>query len=291
MSEFAQQIVNGLAAGAIYALVAVGYNLVYGLLGLINFAHGHVYMVGTFVVLSLMASGIPFPIALVGGMIVGALLGLLIERVAYRPLRSANRIVPTVSAVAASLVLENAAILIWGPQARRFDAPLPNATVSVLGVRLSAMHAIVFGVAAVMALLLWLFVEKSSWGRNVRAIRDDLPTAQLMGIAVNRTVSGVYAMGSVLGVVGGVLFAAYYNTVFVGMGFSGTLNAFTAAVIGGIGSIKGSFAGGLALGVIQAVAVGTISSGYMNAITFAVLIVFLLVRPLGLGGHAEVSRA
>jgi branched-chain amino acid transport system permease protein len=291
VSEFAQQIVNGLAAGAIYALVAVGYNLVYGLLGLINFAHGHVYMVGTFVVLSLMASGIPFPIALVGGMIVGALLGLLIERVAYRPLRSANRIVPTVSAVAASLVLENAAILIWGPQARRFDAPLPNATVSVLGVRLSAMHAIVFGVAAVMALLLWLFVEKSSWGRNVRAIRDDLPTAQLMGIAVNRTVSGVYAMGSVLGVVGGVLFAAYYNTVFVGMGFSGTLNAFTAAVIGGIGSIKGSFAGGLALGVIQAVAVGTISSGYMNAITFAVLIVFLLVRPLGLGGHAEVSRA
>jgi branched-chain amino acid transport system permease protein len=125
----------------------------------------------------------------------------------------------------------------------------------------------------------------------VRAIRDDLPTAQLMGIAVNRTVSGVYAMGSVLGVVGGVLFAAYYNTVFVGMGFSGTLSAFTAAVIGGIGSIKGSFIGGLALGVIQAIAVGSISSGYMNAITFVILIVFLLVRPLGLVGRAEVSRA
>jgi branched-chain amino acid transport system permease protein len=291
VSEFAQQVVNGLAAGAIYALVAVGYNLVYGLLGLINFAHGHVYMVGTFVVLSLMTAGFPFPLALVGGMIVGAFLGLLIERVAYRPLRSANRIVPTVSAVAASLVLENAATLIWGPQARRFDAPLPNGMITILGVRLSAMHSIVFGVAAFMALLLWLFVEKSSWGRNVRAIRDDLPTAQLMGIAVNRTVSGVYAMGSVLGVVGGVLFAAYYNTVFVGMGFSGTLSAFTAAVIGGIGSIKGSFIGGLALGVIQAIAVGSISSGYMNAITFVILIVFLLVRPLGLVGRAEVSRA
>jgi branched-chain amino acid transport system permease protein len=291
VSEFAQQVVNGLAAGTIYALIAVGYNLVYGLLGLINFAHGHVYMVGTFVVLSLMAAGLPFPLALVGGMIVGALLGLLIERVAYRPLRSANRIVPTVSAVAASLVLENAATLIWGPQSRRFDAPLPDGTISILGVRLSAMHGIVFGVAALIALLLWVFVEKSSWGRNVRAIRDDLPTAQLMGIAVNRTVSGVYAVGSVLGVVAGVLFAAYYNTVFVGMGFSGTLNAFTAAVIGGIGSIKGSFMGGLALGVIQAIAIGTISSGYMNAVTFVVLIVFLLVRPLGLLGRAEVTRA
>lgn len=291
MSELIQQVVNGLAAGAIYALVAVGYNLVYGLLGLINFAHGHVYMVGTFAVLTLMNAGLPFPLAVVGGMLVGALLGIAIERVAYRPLRSSNRIVPTVSAVAVSLVLENAATRIWGPQTRRFDAPLPNGAVSVLGVRLTAMHAIVFGGAAIMALLLWIFVEKSSWGRNVRAIRDDLPAAQLMGIPVNRTVALVYAVGSMLGVVAGVLFAAYYNTVYVGMGFAGTLNAFTAAVIGGIGSIKGSFIGGLSLGVVQALAVGFISSGYMNAITFVVLIVFLIVRPLGLAGKAEVSRA
>lgn len=291
MSELAQQVVNGLAAGGIYALVAVGYNLVYGLLGLINFAHGHVYMMGTFSVLSLMAMGWPFPVALLGGLAVGTLLGLVIERVAYRPLRAADRIVPTVSAVAASLVLENAATLIWGPAARRFDTPLPDGQITVFGVRLVSMHAIVFAVAALMALALWLLVGKSTWGRNVRAIRDDLPTAQLMGIAVNRTVASVYAIGSVLGVIGGVLFAAYYNTVYVGMGFSGTLNAFTAAVIGGIGSIKGSFIGGLSLGVIQALAVGFVSSGYMNAITFVVLIVFLLVRPRGLVGQLAVSRA
>lgn len=291
MSELAQQIVNGLAAGAIYALVAVGYNLVYGLLGLINFSHGHVYMMGTFTTLSLMTYGWPFPLAILGGMVMGALLGLLIERIAYRPLRAADRIIPTVSAVAASLVLENAATVIWGPASRRFDTPLPDGQITVLGVTFTAMHAIVFGVAALMAVALWLFVEKSSWGRNVRAIRDDLPTAQLMGISVNRTVASVYAIGSVLGVVAGVLFAAYYNTVYVGMGFAGTLNAFTAAVIGGIGSIKGSFIGGLSLGVIQALAVGFVSSGYMNAITFVVLIVFLLVRPLGLLGRVEVSRA
>lgn len=291
MSELAQQIVNGLAAGAIYALIAVGYNLVYGLLGLINFAHGHVYMVGTFVAFTLMQIGWPFPVAILGGLVIGALLGMAIERIAYRPLRSSNRIVPTVSAVAVSLVLENVATLIWGPQTRRFESPLPEGAVSVLGVRLSAMHGIVFGVAAVMALLLWVFVEKSSWGRNVRAIRDDLPTAQLVGISVNRTVSLVYAVGSILGVIAGVLFASYYSSVYVGMGFNGTLNAFTAAVIGGIGSIKGSFIGGLALGVVQALAVGFISSGYMNAVTFVVLILFLLVRPLGVAGKLEVSRA
>ena len=290
-SELMQQIVNGLAAGAIYALIAVGYNLVFGLLELINFSHGHVYMVGTFVVLSLMDTGIPFPVAILGGLVIGAGLGMAVERFAYRPLRGANRIIPTVSAVAATLVLENAANIIWGPAARRFDTPLPKGSIEVLGVTLTTMHGIVFGTAAVLAFGLWLLVEKTPWGRSVRAIRDDLPTAQLMGIAVNRIVSSVYALGSFLGVLAGVLFAAYYSTVYVGMGFTGTLNAFTAAVIGGIGSIKGSFIGGLTLGVVQALAAGFLSSGYMNAITFVILILFLIARPRGVVGRAEVSRA
>jgi branched-chain amino acid transport system permease protein len=291
MSEFGQQLVNGLALGAIYALIAVGYNLVYGLLELINFAHGDVYMMGTFTVLGLMTSGVPFWLAVIGGMVIGALLGMAVERFAYRPLRSSNRIVPTVSAVGASLVLANVAQLIWGPDTRRFDTPLPHGSFEVLGVRLTAMHFVVLGTAAFLALVLYVLVERTPWGRQVRAIRDDLPTAQLMGIPVNRIVSSVYAIGSVLGVLAGVLFAAYYNTVYIGMGFVGTINAFTAAVIGGIGSIKGSFVGGLLLGSVQTLAIGYISSGYTNAITFVILILLLVLRPHGISGKAEVSRA
>jgi branched-chain amino acid transport system permease protein len=291
MSQFGQQIVNGLAAGSIYALIAVGYNLVYGVLELINFAHGHVYMVGTFVVLALTLEGVPFVIALFGGMVVGALLGLAIERFAYRPLRNVNRIAPTVSAVGAALVLENVALLIWGPATRRFDAPLPEGTFRIAGVTLSYMHLIVFGTAIALAGLLFGLVQRTGWGRTVRAIRDDLPTAELMGIRVNRIVASVYALGSVLGVIAGVLFASYYNSVFVSMGFIGTLNAFTAAVIGGIGNIKGSFLGGLLLGILQALAVGYVASGYQNAVTFIVLILLLVVRPYGLLGRAQLSRA
>jgi len=291
VSQFVQQLVNGLAAGSIYALIAVGYNLVYGVLELINFAHGHVYMVSTYVVLALVLGGAPFTVAVVGGMVAGALLGLVIERFAYRPLRNANRIAPTVSAVGAALVLENAALLIWGPATRRFVSPLPDETFVVAGVRVSTMHLVVLGTALMLAGLLSVLVARTKWGRTVRAIRDDLPTAELMGMPVNRIVASVYAFGSVLGVVGGVLYASYYGSVFVGMGFIGTLNAFTAAVIGGIGDIRGSFLGGLLLGVLQSVSVGYVSSGYQNAITFILLIALLVLRPYGLFGRAQVSRA
>lgn len=291
MSELGQQVINGLAVGAVYALIAVGYNLVYGLLEFMNFAHGHVYMFGTFTVVSLVAGGVPFPLAVLGGLATGVLLGLAVERFAYRPLRSAHRIVPTVSAVGAALVIENAALRIWGPETRRFDAPLPDRTFEVAGVRITAMHLILLATAAVLAFVLFLLVQKTSWGRSVRAIRDDSETARLMGIQVDRIVASVYAFGSVLGVIAGVLFASYYSSVYVRMGFIGTLNAFTAAVIGGIGSISGSFVGGLVLGLLQTFATGYISSGYTNAITFTILIVLLMVRPYGLFGKASVSRA
>ena len=284
-------MVNGLAAGAIYALIAVGYNLVYGLLEFMNFAHGHVYMVGAFTAASLLQAGVPFPLAVLGGMVVGALLGLAVERFAYRPLRSAHRIVPTVSAVGAALVLENAALLIWGPETRRFDTPLPDRTFVVLGVRITAMHLIVLATAVVLAVGLFQLVKGTSWGRSVRAIRDDIDTARLMGISVDRIVASVYGFASVLGVIAGVLFAAYYDSVYVGMGFVGTLNAFTAAVIGGIGSVSGSFVGGLVLGLLQTFATGYISAGYTNAITFAILILLLVLRPYGLFGKAQVRRA
>lgn len=291
MTELGQQIVNGLAAGSIYALIAVGYNLVYGVLELINFAHGHVYMIGTFAVLALVLQGVPFAIALLLGIFIGAVLGVAIERFAYRPLRNVNRIAPTVSAVGAALVLENIALIIWGPATRRFNSPFPQGTFEIAGITLSYMHLIIFGISILLALLLFALVQRTGWGRTVRAIRDDLPTAELMGIRVDIIVPSVYAFGSILGVIAGVLFASYYNSVYVAMGFIGTLNAFTAAVIGGIGNIKGSFLGGLLLGLLQALAVGYIASGYQHAITFVVLIMLLVARPYGLFGRAQLSRA
>jgi branched-chain amino acid transport system permease protein len=291
MTYLVQQLVNGLAIGAIYALIAVGYNLVYGILGLINFAHGDVYMMGTYVVFAMLTEGVPFVFAVIIGLAAGATLGLLVERLAYRPLRGANRIAPTVSAVGAALVLDNVALRIWGPSTRRFDTPLPDRTFHLFGITIRSMHLIVLGVAAGLAVLLYLFVTKTQWGRMVRAIRDDLPTAELMGLPVNRLVASVYAWGSVLGVTAGVLYGAYFHSIFVSMGFQGTLFAFTAAVIGGIGNVTGSFVGGILLGLIQSIGVAYISSGYINAITFSALIVILVVRPHGLLGKAEVVRA
>lgn len=291
MTTLVQQIINGLAAGAVYSLIAVGYNLVYGLLGFINFAHGDVYMFSTFAVLAMVLGGVPFWVAVFGGLCVAAGLGIAIERIAYRPLRRANRMAPTVSAVGVALVLENAAQLIWGPETRAFPTPLPQGLIRTHGVVLTYMQIIIFGTAAFLALALSLAVYFSAWGRKLRAIRDDLPTAELMGIRVNRIVSSVYALGSMLGLISGVLFAAYYNSVYVTMGFTGTLNAFTAAVIGGIGSISGSFIGGMLLGLVQALGTGYIASGYANTVTFVVLIALLLFRPNGLLGKAVINRA
>jgi len=188
-------------------------------------------------------------------------------------------------------VLENTAQLIWGPTTRPFPNPLPQGLFHVGGLIVADMEPIIVGTAAVIGLLLYLLVRLTPWGRMVRAIRDDLPTAALMGIRVNAIVSSVYVIGAMLGLISGVLFACYYNSVYVAMGFTGTLNAFTAAVIGGIGSIGGGFAGGLLLGVIQALGVGYIGSGYQNTVTFAVLIALLLVRPNGLFGRARINRA
>jgi branched-chain amino acid transport system permease protein len=290
VTELLQQLANGLAAGAIYALIAVGYSLVYGVLELINFAHGDVFMFATFVAMGLLLAGVPVPVAIAGSLLTGAILGLVVERVAYRPLREANRIAPTITAVGAALILENAAILIWGPQTYPFPLPVPDALVTVLGATVSVLQIVILIVAAAMAVLVYVVVQYTRWGQSMRAIRDDPPTAQLIGIPVDRTIATVYAFGSILGVVGGLLFAVYYNAIFVGMGFAGTMNAFVAAVIGGIGSLKGAFVGGLMLGVLQALAVGYIASGFQTSVAFLALIFVLVVRPYGLFGAAKATR-
>ncbi len=291
MTLLAQQLINGLSAGAVYALIAVGYSLVYGVLEMINFAHGDVYMFSTFLTLSFVLMGWPFVLAVVGGIVSAAIVGILIERFAYRPLRNVSRIAPTVSAVGAALVLENVAQLVWGAEPQPFVSPLPNGVVRLGGLIIPQLQLIILGSTAVLALALSFIVQRTGWGRSMRAIRDDPRTAELVGIDVNRIVATVYALGAGLGAIAGVLFATYYNTVYIAMGFTGTLNAFTAAVIGGIGSLRGCFLGGLLLGVAQSLVVGYVASGYSNAVTFSALILLLVFRPHGIFGTPALRRS
>lgn len=289
MTFFTTQLFNGLTAGVIYSLIAVGYSLVYGILQQINFAHGYIYMVGAFVTLSAMLWGAPILVACIAGIAVGVALSIIIERVAYRPVRG-YRMAPTVTAVAAGLMLENAARLIWGSEPRAMDFPFQDDSISLGPIIVSPLQIIAFAVALTMAGALYLIASRTNLGRGMRAVRDDLPTAELMGMPVNRIIVFVYALGGALGVIGGIIYGAYYGNVSLTMGFAGTLNAFTATIIGGMGSIWGPFLGGLLLGVTQAMVTGYISSSLLNTVTFVLLTAFLLIRPRGLLGQASTHR-
>jgi branched-chain amino acid transport system permease protein len=247
-------------------------------------------MFGTFVAVTLLLWNVPAVLAIPLALLFGAALGVLVERVAYRPLRGAHRMVPTVSAIGAALILRNTAQLIWGTFTVPFPITIELPIYRVFGIGISGVQIVVFAVTvALMAIFHW-FVSRTLTGKAMRAVQQDADAAGYMGIPVNRIITMVYALGAALGVAGGILFAVNYNTVFVLMGFTGTLKGFTAAVIGGIGNLQGAFLGGLLLGVIEALTAGYISSGYRDAIAFAVLIVILLVRPQGLLGTQRVNK-
>jgi len=289
MQFFTTQLLNGLTSGVVYAMLAVGYSLVYGILQQINFAHGYVYMFGTFVTASLITSGCPLWLAIVAGLAAGAVIAIAVERFAYRPVRG-NRLAPTVTAVGVGLIIENVARLIWTSKIRPMPFPFQADIIRLGPVVLSPLQIVVAVVGLAMAAFLWIIITKTDLGRGMRAVKDDLATAELMGVPVDRVVVTVYVLGALFGVVGGILYGAYYNTLSVTMGFSGTLNAFTATVIGGIGSVWGAFAGGLLLGVLQAMVTGYVSSALLNTVTFGLLIAFLLFRPTGIAGVQVASR-
>lgn len=289
MQFFATQFLNGLTSGVVYAMLAVGYSLVYGILQQINFAHGYVYMFGTFVTASLIVGGSPLLIAILGGLLSGAVIAVAVERFAYRPVRG-NRLAPTVTAVGVGMIIENVARLIWSSQIRPMPFPLQADIIKLGPVVLSPLQLVIAATGLAMAALLWVISTKTDLGRAMRAVKDDLATAELMGVPVNRVVVSVYVLGALFGVVGGILYGAYYNSLSVTMGFAGTLNAFTATVIGGIGSVWGAFAGGLLLGLLQAMVTGYVSSALLNTVTFVLLIAFLLFRPTGIAGMQLASR-
>jgi branched-chain amino acid transport system permease protein len=290
MEYLLAQLTNGLATGSVYALIALGYSLVFGVLQMHNLAHGDILMFGTFVGMSLLLAGVTPVAALLLPIAVGAAIGLMAERLAFRPTRDAHRMVPTVSAIGVALIIRNLAQQIWGTYTLPFPLKVDLQIYEAGGVIITNIQIIVFVAALLLMLITHLFVRSTLIGKAIRAVQQDREAAGFMGIPVNRVIAMVYALGGALGVAGGLLYAINYNTVFILMGFSVMLKGFISAVIGGIGSLQGAFIGGLVLGVIETLAAGYISSGYKDAIALGLLIVVLLVRPQGLLGVAAVNK-
>lgn len=290
-SYWMQQLANGLAAGSIYALIAVGYSIVYSVLYLINFAHGDIYMFGTFVALSVAGAGSPLWGAILVGCVAGALLGVTTERLAYRPVRKANRIVPMVSALGAALVLRSVAQALWGASTKPFPSFLPQGMLALGQVSVNRDALFILVVAVGLVGLLSLLLRVTKVGRATRAVCQDVECAEYMGVDVNKIIVGIYATAGFLGVVGGVMFSAFYNATYIAMGLLGTMKAWAAVIIGGVGKIHGALVGGLILGVGEAAAGAIFGSAYKNGVALVLIVVILLVKPAGLFGAQLTKRA
>jgi len=309
MDIFLQQLINGLVLGSVYALVALGYTMVYGILELINFAHGEITMMGAMVALAvigalaLAAPGLPGVLVLGAGLVVAIpvcmALGLLIERVAYRPLRHAPRLAPLITAIGVSIILQNIAMLIWGKQYIPFPDVLPKGRHEVLGAAITDVQIAILLLTMSIMLMLILVVQKTRLGRAMRATAQSRQVASLMGVDVNRVIASTFVIGSALAAVAGVMVSAYYGLAHYYMGFLLGLKAFSAAVLGGIGNLGGAMLGGLLLGLIESFGAGYIGdltggflgSHYQDVFAFFVLIAVLVFRPSGLLGARVVERA
>jgi branched-chain amino acid transport system permease protein len=304
MAFFFQELVNGLTTGALYSLVALGFSMVYGVLKLLNFAHGDLYMIGAYVGFFVIqwfggpsALTIPVPLLLLvmfvlaAGLVGG--LGVAIERFAYRPLRDAPRIAPLITAIGISFFLENAALLLFGAQFRVYntaDFISLSSGIQIGSVTIDSVQIMVLVLGLVLMVGLRELVNRTKLGKQMRAVAADREAAEMMGINVNFTISATFFLGSALAGVAGVMGGLLFNQVTPTIGFIVGLKAFTAAVVGGIGSIPGAMLGGLLIGVAESMITGYISSTYTNLFVFALLIVVMLVRPSGLLGQAQLQK-
>jgi len=312
---FIQLLVNGITLGSLYGLIALGYSMVYGILKLLNFAHGDVYMIGAFVgygVLSLLGGPLSPNIALaplivlmfLAAMLVSGLLGVVIERFAYRPLRDAPRIAPLISALGVSFFLQNSALLVFGSQFRSYDSfvlgsknpeffepgPLTDPVFVVKNVNVQLIQVIVLATTAGLMVALTVLVAKTHLGKAMRATSYDREAAAMMGIDTDRVIASTFFIGSLLAGAAGVMFGLLFSQVFHFMGFLAGLKGFTAAVVGGIGSIPGAMLGGLLIGLAEAYTVGYLTSSFRDVIVFSILILFLLIRPNGIMGRPDVKK-
>lgn len=287
MEQVVQQIINGLSLGSIYALIALGYTMVYGIIQLINFAHGDVYMVGAYVgyfCMSVFRLG--FFESLLLAMAACTLLGVIIERVAYRPLRNSSRIAVLITAIGVSLLLEYGMMFFVGAGVRSYPA-LPdfmNASFTVSGVVIKSQQLLIIGISILLMIILQLVVKRTKIGKAMRAVSQDADAARLMGINVDTTISFTFAIGSALAGAAGVLVGVYYNSIDPLMGILPGLKAFVAAVFGGIGLIPGALIGGFAIGGVETAVSGAGFSMYKDAAVFAILILILIIKPSGLLG-------
>jgi branched-chain amino acid transport system permease protein len=327
---FLQQIINGLTTGSVYAIVALGYTMVYGVIQLINFAHGEVVMIGAMVaftvIMAIAGAGTPLPPAVI--VLAGVLaaipvcmtIGYLLERLAYRPLRHAPRLAPLITAIGMSIILQHLALLVWGRDPRAFPQIMENASFSIGGAAISTVQIVIILLSlAMMGGLTW-FVYRTRFGIAIRATAEDVRVAALMGIDANRVIAATFIIGAGLGAVAGVMVGTYYGIAHYTMGFTLGLKAFSAAVLGGIGNLAGAMLGGLVLGLVEALGTGYISeitdlckwpivgdmftercladghivlfgSNYQDVFAFLVLILVLVFRPSGLLGERVSERA
>jgi branched-chain amino acid transport system permease protein len=290
--ELIQQLVNGLSLGSIYALIALGYTMVYGIVKLINFAHGDVFMVGAFVgFYSITILDLSFIPALLISMVSCAIFGVVIERIAYKPLRNATRIAALITAIGVSLLIEYGMIYIRGAQPEAYPSDvLPISEVNIFGVSISSQSIFIFAVAIILMIILQFVVHKTKIGKAMRAVSYDADAARLMGINVDNTISATFAIGSALAGAAGVIFGIYYIKIEPLMGIIPGLKAFVAAVLGGIGIIPGAMVGGLVLGVIEALVSAAGFSLWRDAVAFIVLILILIFRPQGLFGKNKKEK-
>jgi len=306
---FLQQLINGLVIGSIYALIALGYTMVYGIMQLINFAHGEVVMIGAMVTITCINLLLGQNVAMSGPMIllvglmmaipVSMLLGYTIEKVAYRPLRRAPRLAPLITAIGVSIVLQQLAMLIWGRNYRPFPAILPSEVHSIGGASITDVQIAIVALTFLLMAGMYFLIEKTKMGRAMRATAQNQDVAKLMGVNVNHIISMTFVIGSALGAVAGVMVAANYDQAHAYMGFMIGLKAFTAAVLGGIGNLGGAVLGGLLLGIIESLGAGylgdltggVLGSHYKDILAFVVLILVLVFRPSGLMGERVAERA
>ena len=299
MDIFLQQLVNGLTIGSLYALVALGYTMVYGVMKLINFAHGDLVALSAFVGLTIytqvFGEGVTSLVAVITVFVftaaVIALVGVLLERLAYRPLRTAPRLSAVVSALGAGLVIQNAIMLIWGPNMKIFPSDLLPSTIwDINGVVLTFTQVMILGLSSVLMVGLYFFINRTKMGTAIRAVAIDQDAAKLMGINVNRIIMIIFIIGSSLGAVAGLFIGIYYRGVTFDMGWLYGLNAFVAAIMGGIGNIPGAMIGGLLLGLFNALISGYISSQWAETFTFVLLIFILIFRPTGILGEKVAEK-
>src|SRR3989338_6845776 len=291
LETFIQQLINGLVIGMIYALIALGYTMVYGIIQLINFAHGEIFITGAFIGLAvfgalpgalglgnLWALVLMFALAMAGC----GLLGVLIERVAYRPLRKSPRLACLITAIGVSFILQNVLMLIWGPVDKSFPVFFRHSALTLGAFRITFMQSFIVITSFAMMLALRFFIRCTMLGKALRAASEDMTAARLMGIKVDRVISLCFLIGSALGGAGGLMYGMYYNTITFHDGYLAGIKAFTAAVLGGIGNVPGAMLGGVALGMMEGLGAGYLSSEWKNVFAFLILVILLLCWPSGI---------